>query len=140
VLSEERFNQLEVAEQFILTLTENGYGKRSSAYEYRTTNRGGSGIVNIVTNERNGMVISSFPIESNEQIMLMTDKAKIIRCPVHDIRIAGRNTQGVTIFKIAKDEHVASSTQIDESMLEDDEEEGKEAIEEAVDAGAAEEA
>ena len=126
-LSQERLDELEANEQFILTITENGYGKRSSAYEYRITNRGGSGVVNIVTSKRNGGVIQSFPVEQEDQIMLMTDKAKLIRTPVHDIRIAGRNTQGVTIFKISKDEHVMSVSHIAGSMLEgdmlDDEEE-----------------
>lgn len=120
-LPQERLDELEAAEQFILTLTENGYGKRSSAYEYRITNRGGSGVVNIVTSERNGGVVASFPVEQDDQIMLMTDKAKLIRCPVHDIRIAGRNTQGVTIFKTAKDEAVISATHIRGEMLEGEE-------------------
>lgn len=120
-LPQERLDELEAAEQFILTLTENGYGKRSSAYEYRITNRGGSGVVNIVTSERNGGVVASFPVEQDDQIMLMTDKAKLIRCPVHDIRIAGRNTQGVTIFKTARDEAVISATHIRGEMLEGEE-------------------
>jgi DNA gyrase subunit A len=85
-------------EQFILTVTENGFGKRSSAYEYRITNRGGSGIVNIITSARNGKVTASYHIEENDQLMLITDGGQLIRCPVRDIRIGGRNTQGVTIF------------------------------------------
>ena len=124
-LSDERIAELEAAEQFILTLTENGFGKRSSAYEYRTTNRGGSGIVNIVTSERNGGIVRSFAVEDDDQIMLMTDKAKIIRCPVSGIRIAGRNTQGVTIFKTEKSETVISATYISGESL-GDEEEGEE--------------
>ena len=108
-VSAERFLALESQEQFILTMTENGFGKRSSAFEYRTTKRGGSGIVGIVTSARNGKVISSFPIAGDDQIMLITDKGKVIRTPVTDIRIAGRNTQGVTIFKIGKDEKVVSA-------------------------------
>lgn len=107
-LSEDRFLELEAAEQFILTVTENGYGKRSSAYEYRVTGRGGSGIVNIVTSERNGQVVASLPVEHTDEAMLMTDKATVIRCPVADIRIAGRSTQGVTILRTAEDEHVVS--------------------------------
>ena len=113
-LSEERFAELAAAEQFILTITENGYGKRSSAYEYRVTNRGGSGIVSIITSARNGAVIASFPVEENEQIMLMTDKAKLIRTPVEQIRIAGRSTQGVTILKTAESEKVVSATAVKE--------------------------
>ena len=113
-LSDERVAELEAAEQFILTMTVNGYGKRSSAYEYRLTNRGGSGIVNIVTSARNGDVVASFPVEASDQILLMTDKAKLIRCPVKDIRIAGRNTQGVTILKTASDEKVVSASAVKE--------------------------
>jgi len=113
-LSEERFAELAAGEQFILTITENGFGKRSSAYEYRLTNRGGSGIVNIITSARNGAVIASFPVEENQQIMLMTDKAKLIRTPVEQIRIAGRSTQGVTILKTAEAEKVVSATAVKE--------------------------
>lgn len=113
-LSDERFAELAAKEQFLLTITENGFGKRSSAYEYRVTNRGGSGIVNIITSARNGGVIASFPIEETDQIMLMTDKAKLIRTPVKDVRIAGRNTQGVTILKTAEGEKVVSATAVKE--------------------------
>lgn len=120
-LSEERFNELAAREQFIFTVTENGYGKRSSAYEYRVTGRGGSGIVNIITSARNGKVVGSFPINHDDQLMLMTDGAKLIRCGVADVRIAGRNTQGVTIFKVGTDEKVVSSVRIDASMLGEDE-------------------
>ncbi|MEI6730827.1 MAG: DNA gyrase C-terminal beta-propeller domain-containing protein, partial [Pseudomonadota bacterium] len=126
-LSEERFAELAAGEQFILTITENGFGKRSSAYEYRLTNRGGSGIVNIITSARNGAVIASFPVEENQQIMLMTDKAKLIRTPVEQIRIAGRSTQGVTILKTAEAEKVVSATAVkeDESDTVDIEIEGE---------------
>jgi DNA gyrase subunit A len=113
-LSEERFAELEQCEQFILTITENGFGKRSSAYEYRVTNRGGSGIVNIITSSRNGGVIASFPITEGEQVMLMTDKAKLIRTPVTQVRIAGRSTQGVTILKTAEAEKVVSVAAVKE--------------------------
>ncbi|MDA0780916.1 MAG: DNA gyrase subunit A [Rickettsiales bacterium] len=99
-------------EQFIITVTENGYGKRSSAYEYRVTNRGGSGIVNIITSQRNGKVAASFHIEDNDQLLLITEGGQLIRCPVHDIRIAGRNTQGVTIFKTSKGQKVTSVARI----------------------------
>lgn len=114
-LSEERVTELAAQEQFILTVTQNGYGKRSSAYEYRVTNRSGSGIVNIITSARNGSVIASFPVLDTDQIMLMTDKAKLIRTPVKDVRIAGRNTQGVTILKTADGEKVVSATAVQES-------------------------
>lgn len=108
-LSAERIAELSEKEQFILTLTENGYGKRSSAYEYRVTHRGGSGITSIVTSARNGKVVASMPVLSTDQIMLMTDAGKLIRCPIHDVRIAGRNTQGVTIFRTDKKEIVISA-------------------------------
>jgi DNA gyrase subunit A len=107
-LSIERIAQLEAAEEFILTVTAKGYGKRSSSYEYRTAGRGGQGIANIEVAERNGKVASSFPVEEQDQIMLVTDAGKLIRCPVHDIRIARRQTQGVTIFKVADDERVVA--------------------------------
>jgi DNA gyrase subunit A len=114
-LSEERQAELAENEQFILTITENGYGKRSSAYEYRRTNRGGQGITNIDTSERNGCVVASFPAHQGEALMLVTDQGKIIRTTVADIRIMGRNTQGVTIFRVADGEHVVSVAKIDES-------------------------
>ncbi|HUE78497.1 MAG TPA: DNA gyrase subunit A [Sphingomicrobium sp.] len=114
-LPAERVAELAEREQFILTVTENGYGKRSSAYEYRRTNRGGQGIANIDTSERNGNVIASFPVTPGEQLMLVTDQAKMIRTTVGDIRVMGRNTQGVTIFRIAEGERVVSVAKIDES-------------------------
>ena len=114
-LPSERYAELNEREQFILTITENGYGKRSSAYEYRRTNRGGQGITNIDTSERNGKVIASFPVKQGEQLMLVTDQGKMIRTTVADIRIMGRNTQGVTIFRVAEDEHVVGVARIDES-------------------------
>jgi DNA gyrase subunit A len=117
-LSEQRFRELEAAEQFILTVTENGYGKRSSAYEYRTTGRGGSGIVNIITSPRNGKVVSSQPVDQIGQVMLMTNRATVIRCPLDDIRIAGRNTQGVTILKTAEGEKVVSVVKVPEGEAE----------------------
>jgi len=113
-LSSERLHGLEAAEEFILTVTEKGFGKRSSAYEYRITGRGGQGIVNIATSERNGPVIASFPVGHGDQIMLVTDGGQLIRCPVADIRIAGRNTQGVVIFKVAEGERVVSVTRLEE--------------------------
>jgi DNA gyrase subunit A len=113
-LDDETMAAMEAAEEFILTVTANGYGKRTSAYEYRKTNRGGQGITNIVTSDRNGPVVASFPAHNGEQLMLVTDQAKLIRTTVGDIRVAGRNTQGVTIFRVAKDEHVVSAARIDE--------------------------
>ncbi|HEY0113747.1 MAG TPA: DNA gyrase subunit A [Allosphingosinicella sp.] len=114
LLSPERMAEFQAAEEFILTVTENGYGKRTSAYEYRRTNRGGQGITNIETSQRNGCVVASFPAHNGEQLMLVTDQAKLIRTTVGDIRIAGRNTQGVTIFRVGEGEHVVSAARIDE--------------------------
>lgn len=113
-LSADRMAEFEAAEEFILTVTANGYGKRTSAYEYRRTNRGGQGITNIVSAGRNGPVVASFPAHSGEQLMLVTDQAKLIRMSVGDVRVTGRNTQGVTLFSVAKDEHVVSAARIDE--------------------------
>jgi DNA gyrase subunit A len=127
-LSAERLAELAEKEQFILTVTENGYGKRSSAYEYRRTNRGGQGITNIDTSERNGCVVASFPASQGEALMLVTDQGKMIRTTVFDIRVMGRNTQGVTIFKVADGEHVVSVAKIDESDEEEIEVEGGDEI------------
>ena len=107
-LSQERYAQMSAAEQFVLTISENGYGKRSSSFEYRTTGRGGKGIVAMSVNNRNGKLVASFPVEDSDQIMLVTDAGQLIRCPVEDIRIAGRSTQGVIVFDTAEDEHVVS--------------------------------
>ena len=114
-LSSERYAEIADKEQFLLTVTENGYGKRSSTYEYRRTNRGGQGIINIITSERNGGVVASYTVRPGEQLMLVTDQGKMIRTTVGDIRIAGRNTQGVTIFNVANNEKVVSVARIDES-------------------------
>ncbi|WP_283937858.1 DNA gyrase subunit A [Sphingomonas caseinilyticus] len=118
-LPAERYAEIVAGEQFLLTVTENGYGKRSSTYEYRRTNRGGQGIINIVTSERNGGVVASFPVKPGESLMLVTDQGKMIRTTVGDIRIAGRNTQGVTIFNVANNEKVVSVAKIDESEEEE---------------------
>ena len=107
-LGEQRYVEMSAAEQFVLTISENGYGKRSSSYEYRTTGRGGKGIVAMSVNERNGKLVASFPVEDTDHIMLVTDRGQLIRCPVEDIRIAGRSTQGVIVFDTAEDEHVVS--------------------------------
>ena len=114
-LSPERMAEFAAAEEFILTVTANGYGKRTSAFEYRRTNRGGQGITNIETSARNGPVMASFPAHDGEQLMLVTDQAKLIRTSVGDIRVMGRNTQGVTIFRVADEEHVVSAARIEEA-------------------------
>jgi len=111
-LSQERYALMGAAEQFILTISENGYGKRTSAYEYRVTGRGGKGIVAMAVNERNGSLVASFPVEASDQIMLVTDGGQLIRCPVDDIRIVGRASQGVIVFNTAEDERVVSVERI----------------------------
>jgi DNA gyrase subunit A len=113
-LGEQRYVEMSASEQFVLTISENGYGKRSSSFEYRTTGRGGKGIVAMSVNGRNGKLVASFPVEDDDQIMLVTDKGQLIRCPVGGIRIAGRSTQGVIVFNTADDEHVVSVEHIGE--------------------------
>ncbi len=123
-LTQDRYAELGAAEQFILTLSINGFGKRSSSYEYRVAGRGGKGIIAMTVNDRNGDLAGSFPVEEDDQIMLVTNAGKLIRCPVHHVRIAGRSTQGVTVFKTAPDEHVVSVEHI--THVEDEEgEEGE---------------
>jgi DNA gyrase subunit A len=113
-ISQERYVEMSAQEQVVLTVSVNGYGKRTSSYEYRTTGRGGKGIVAMSVNNRNGKLVASFPVEDSDQIMLVTDKGQLIRCPVEDIRIAGRSTQGVIVFDTAEDEHVVSVEHIGE--------------------------
>jgi DNA gyrase subunit A len=113
-LSSERYVEMSAQEQVVLTVSANGYGKRTSSYEYRTTGRGGKGIVAMSVNNRNGKLVASFSVEDGDQIMLVTDKGQLIRCPVEGIRIAGRSTQGVIVFDTAEDEHVVSAEHIGE--------------------------
>ena len=119
-ISHERFTEMQAAEQFVLTVSSKGFGKRSSSFEFRTSGRGGKGIVAMVANDRNGRLVASFPIAENDQIMLVTDGGQLIRCPVHDIRIAGRNTQGVRIFKTEAEEKVVSVERITDDNGTDD--------------------
>ncbi|MEW6767790.1 MAG: DNA gyrase subunit A [Pseudomonadota bacterium] len=107
-LNQARYAEMSAAEQFVLTISANGYGKRSSSYEYRTTGRGGKGIVAMAVNNRNGKLVASFPVDESDQIMLVTDAGQLIRCPVEGIRVAGRSTQGVIVFDTADDEKVVS--------------------------------
>ena len=124
-ISQERYAELSAREQVILTISEHGFGKRSLAYEYRVTGRGGKGIVAMAVNERNGKLVASFPVEMSDQIMLVTDGGQLIRCPVDGIRIAGRATQGVTVFNTAEGERVVSVERIsDDGMDEGDTSEG----------------
>ncbi|MCK5746702.1 MAG: DNA gyrase subunit A, partial [Oricola sp.] len=122
-ISPERVAELGAAEEFVLTVTENGYGKRTSSYEYRTSGRGGKGIIAIQTTSRNGPVVASFPVDESDQIMLVTDGGQLIRTTVDGIRVAGRNTQGVTIFRTREDEHVVSVGRIEDVDGEEDGEE-----------------
>ncbi|MDR0625055.1 MAG: DNA gyrase subunit A [Holosporales bacterium] len=107
-LSDERVRELAESEQFILTITEKGFGKRTSAYAYRSTNRGTKGVANIVVNNRNGSVVSSFPVCENDDIILITDNGRLMRCPVRDIRITNRVVQGVIVFRVDKGEKVVA--------------------------------
>lgn len=119
-LTPERIAELGEKEQFVLTVSERGFGKRTSSYEYRTSGRGGKGIAAMVTNERNGNLVASFPIDDGDQIILVTDGGQLIRCPVHDVRVAGRNTQGVRVFRTGEDERVVSVERIPEVEEEDE--------------------
>ncbi len=123
-LSQERYAAMSAAEQFILTISENGYGKRTSSHEYRITGRGGKGIVAMAVNKRNGPLVGSFPVEDGDQIMLVTNGGQVIRVPVdagpdNRIRIVGRSSQGVTVFNTADGEKVVSVERISEPEGED---------------------
>ena len=113
-LTPERYAELGAREQFVLTVSERGFGKRSSSYAYRISGRGGKGITAMIVNERNSRLVASFPVEDSDQIMLVTDGGKLIRCPIDDVRIAGRSVQGVRIFKTEDDERVVSVERIPE--------------------------
>lgn len=121
VLTTEKYKEMAEREQFILSVTSTGYGKRTSSYEYRVTGRGGQGIANMEMSVRNKEIVSSFPIEDDNQIMMVTDGGKLIRMPVKDIRIAGRKTQGVILFRTAENERVVSVTWLDADDGDDDE-------------------
>ena len=122
-LSSERYTELSAAEQTILTISERGFGKRTSSYEYRITGRGGKGIVAMAVNARNGRLVASFPVEHGDGVMLVTNGGQLIRCPVEGIRVAGRGTQGVIVFRTDKDEHVVSVERIGEVAGQDSGEE-----------------
>jgi DNA gyrase subunit A len=114
LMTPERFKEMQDAEQVILTVSENGYGKRTSSFEYRVTGRGGKGIVAMAVNDRNGALVASFPVADSDEIMLVTDAGQLIRVPVAGIRIAGRATQGVIVFDTAEQERVVSVDRIGE--------------------------
>jgi len=104
-------------QKYILSITKNGFGKRTSIYDHRVTNRGGKGIIGIVASSRNGSVAASFPVNEGDEVILSTDKGKVIRCAVKEIRIAGRNTQGVRIIKTSGEEKVVSAIKIDDNFI-----------------------
>ncbi len=131
-LSPERYAEMSAAEEVILTLSRNGYGKRSSAYEYRITGRGGKGIVAMAVNERNGKLVAAFPVEDSDQIMLVTDGGQLIRCPVTGIGVKGRGTQGVIVFDTHESETVVSVERISD-VGEDENGEGEDKAPDAPD-------
>jgi len=116
----ERYAELAAREQFILTVCANGYGKLSSAYEYRRTGRGGQGITNIDNIARNGPVVASFAATQGEQLMLVTDQAKLIRIGLETLRVIGRGSAGVRLFSVGEGEHVVSAVRLDEEPEPDD--------------------
>lgn len=122
ILSDEKYAEMGASEQFILSISNNGYGKRTSTFEYRVTGRGGKGIIAMVVNDRNGNIADSFPVDAANQIILVTNNGKLIRCPVDDIRIASRSTQGVKIFDVDDQEQVVSVERLGD--LESDDEDG----------------
>ena len=132
-LSTQRLAEMGAAEQFVLSVTQNGYGKRTSSYEFRTSGRGGKGIISIQTTDRNGPVVASFPAEDSDQIMLVTDGGQLIRTPINDIRVAGRNTQGVTIFKTRAGESVVSVGRVEDA--DDESDHGADGDERAIEGG-----
>ena len=103
-------------DRFILSVSENGYGKRSSHSDYRVTNRGGKGIIGIINSDRNGNIASSLVVNETDEILLSTDKGSMMRCAVKEIRIAGRNTQGVRIKKLSGSEKVVSVIKIEDNI------------------------
>ena len=113
-LSAERFAELAGFEEFLITVSERGYGKRTSAYEYRLSGRGGQGIWNMDMSDRNGLIVATFPVKEGQEIMLVSDGGQIIRSPIKDIRIAGRRTQGVTVFRVDQSEKVVSVAAVDD--------------------------
>src|SRR5690606_21036783 len=125
-LSAERFAELSEREQFILTVCANGYGKLSSAYEYRRTGRGGQGVTHIDNIKRNGPVVASFTATQADQLMLVTNQAKLIRIGLDSLRVIGRGTAGVKLFDVSDNEHIVSAVRLDEQT--DPENEAEEAV------------
>jgi len=123
-LSPERLIELGAAEEFILTLSSEGIGKRSSAYDFRRTGRGGQGLLAQDLTRKGGKLVAAFPVENGDELLLVTDQGQLIRCPVGLIRTAARNTQGVIVFRTAQDEHVVSVERLAEAGSGDDDAEG----------------
>jgi DNA gyrase subunit A len=123
-ISEEAYADLAHREEFVLSVTEKGFGVRSSAYDYRITGRGGQGIDNMDLSRRRDAIVAVFPVGHNDQVMLVTDGAMVIRCPVDDIRIARRRSQGVVIFKVGEGERVVSVARLPEDSDENGEANG----------------
>ena len=115
--SKDEKSELNAKEKFVLSITENGYGKKTSHYDYRVTNRGGKGIIGIINSPRNGNITSSFPVNEGDEILISTNKGRVIRVAVKEIRTAGRNTQGVRIIKLSGEEKVVSSIKIDDNLI-----------------------
>ncbi len=116
-LNKNQKDELKAKVKFILSITENGYGKRTDHNEYRLTNRGGKGIIGIINSSRNGNVSSSFPVNEGDEILISTNKGRVIRTAVKEIRIAKRNTQGVRIIKLSGEEKVVSAIKIDDNLI-----------------------
>ena len=116
-ISKDEKSEMKAKEKFILSITENGFGKRTLHYDFRVTGRGGKGIIGIINSARNGNVSSSFPVYSGDEILISTNKGRVIRCAVKEIRIAGRNTQGVRIIKLSGEEKVVSAIKIDDNLI-----------------------
>jgi DNA gyrase subunit A len=130
-LSPERIAELGAAEEIILTVSTEGYGKRTSAYEFRRTGRGGQGLIAQDLTKKGGRLAASFPVDESDQMLMVTDQGQLIRSPVRKVRLASRNTQGVIVFRTAEDEHVVSVERLADTGEDD-------ADEDAIDGGEAE--
>ena len=115
--SKDEKSELNAKEKFVLSISENGFGKKTSHFDYRVTNRGGKGIIGIVNSPRNGNITSSFPVYEGDEILISTNKGRVIRVAVKEIRTAGRNTQGVRIIKLSGEEKVVSAIKIDDNLI-----------------------
>ena len=110
-------SEIKAKQKFVLAISENGYGKKTSHFDYRVTNRGGKGIIGIINSPRNGNITSSFPVFEGDEILISTNKGRVIRVAVKEIRTASRNTQGVRIIKLSGEEKVVSAIKIDDNLI-----------------------